>query len=187
MYTDNFGDKVPSAMSFGVAAQDQTGAANAYDATCNVGGVARLLNVGGPNVLFCPSDTNNIVVTKFGSLTSLQQSNTLISYNYRFVVWNSTVLFSGLKAAQFVRPAAQIIYHEEADYHYAKLAPNVYPTKQPTLNSVYADFHARLWKVQFLQNGRGSSYDPNWFYYVNGRPDTGQGDAGTVENGWDDY
>jgi hypothetical protein len=56
------------------------------------------------------------------------------------------------------------------------------------LNAVYADFHARPWKVQFRQNGNapGSLYDPNWFYYycVNGVDYSGGG--GTVESGWDE-
>jgi prepilin-type N-terminal cleavage/methylation domain-containing protein len=67
----------------------------------------------------------------------------------------------------------------------AMLFPDAYPTRQPTLNSVYADFHASSWKVQFLQNGPGSSYDPNWLTYINGVLDTGEADAGTVENAWD--
>jgi prepilin-type N-terminal cleavage/methylation domain-containing protein len=196
MYTDNNGDKVPSAMSFGVPAGDDdesaggnSGTANAYDATCNYGGVAHLLSVGGPHVLFCPSDTNNAVLTKLSTLSSLAQSNTPISYNYRFVVWDNTAMFPGLKASQFVRPSAQIVYHEECDYHYAKLAPDVYPTKQPTLNAVYADFHARSWKVQFRQDGNvpGSLYDPNWFFYYDSANDVEHsGGGGTVESGWDE-
>jgi type II secretory pathway pseudopilin PulG len=182
MYTDENDNRVPSAMSFGVAAGDRYGAAVAYNWTDNFGGVAQLLNVGNRRALYCPSDTNRVVLTQNSTISS----NTPVSYDYRYVVWDNSVVFPGLKVSQFVRPAAQIVYHEEYDYHYARLFPNAYPTKQPTLNAIYADFHARAWKVQFLQAGPGSSYDPNWFYYINGVPDTGQGDAGYVNNAWDD-
>ena len=182
MYVDDNGNRIPSAMSFGVAASDRAGAAAAYNYTDDLGGVAGLLNVGNNRSLFCPSDTNSVVLNQ----TTPLSTNTFISYDYRYVVWDNSVVFPRLKLSLFVRPSAQIVYHEEYDYHYARLFPNAYPTKQPTLNSVYADCHARPWKVQFLQNGPGSSYDPNWFYYINGVPDTGEGDAGYVNNAWDD-
>jgi len=182
MYMDDNDNRVPSAMSFGVAAGDRYGAAMAYDWTDNFGGVASLLRIGNNRSLYCPSDTNSVVLYQSSTLSS----NTPVSYDYRFVVWDNSVVFPGLKITQFIRPCAQIVYHEEYDYHYARLFPNAYPTKQPTLNAVYADCHARPWKMQFLQAGPGSSYDPNWFYYINGVPDTGQGDLGYINNAWDD-
>jgi len=181
IYTDDNNRRVPSAMSFGVAAGNGSGAAAAYNYTDDIGGVAQLLNVGN-RVLYCPSDTNSVVLNQ----TSLITSNTFISYDYRFVVWDNSVGFPGLKDTDFIKPAGQIIYHEEYDYHYKRLFPNAYPVVQPTLNSVFADMHARPWKVQFLQFGPGSSYDPNWFYYIMGVPDTGEGDAGNVKNAWDE-
>jgi len=181
LYTDNNGSRMPSAMNFGVAAGDEYGAAVAYNYTDNFGGVAQLLNVGNNKALYCPSDTNNVVLTQSSTISS----NTFISYDYRFVVWNDTAVFPGLKDTDFIKPACQIVYHEEYDYHYHRLFPNAYPLVQPILNSVYADFHAQTWKVQFQQAGPNSPYDPNWFYYINGVTDTGEGDAGNVKNAWD--
>jgi prepilin-type N-terminal cleavage/methylation domain-containing protein len=181
LYTEDNGSRMPSAMCFGVPAGDGNAAAAAYNYTDNLGGVAGLLNVGNNKSLFCPSDTNNVVLNQ----TSLITSNTFISYDYRYVVWEDTVVFPRLKDSDFIKPSAQIVYHEEYDYHYKRLFPNAYPLTQPTLNSVYADMHARTWKVQFQQAGPNSPYDPNWFYYINSVPDLGQGDAGNVKNAWD--
>ena len=66
---------------------------------------------------------------------------------------------------------------------------NRYPLVQPTLNAVYADCHAALWKVKFQQNGVGvpnSPYDPNWFGFEKdvsnpGLPNIG----GNVQTGHD--
>ncbi|MEO7297123.1 MAG: hypothetical protein ABI042_00955 [Verrucomicrobiota bacterium] len=90
------------------------------------------------------------------------------SYTYRWVFFYNTWLFPGLKDIHLYRPVAQIIYHEDVDYHY-KMLPDRYPLVQPTLNAVYADCHAAFWKVQFQQFGTGvagSPYDPNWFGFA---------------------
>ena len=91
-------------------------------------------------------------------------TNSFSSYRYRFVIWDNTVRFPGLKTTAFLRPVAQIVYHENQDLHYRRL-PSAYEAVQPTLNAIYGDFHAALWKVQFRQNRPERFYDPNWFTY----------------------
>jgi hypothetical protein len=71
------------------------------------------------------------------------------------------------------------------DFHYTK-ATTDYPTIQPTLNGIYADMHARAWKVMNEQTYPNGIYDPNWFYIVNGTVDITGGNLGTVEDAWDD-
>src|ERR1039458_3283070 len=80
LYTEDNGSRMPSAMCFGVPAGDGNAAAAAYNYTDNLGGVAGLLNVGNNRALYCPSDTNNVVLNQ----TSLITSNTFISYDYRY-------------------------------------------------------------------------------------------------------
>lgn len=113
--------------------------------------------------------------------------NSFSSYRYRFVIWYNTVLSPGLKATDLFKPAGQIVYHENADNHY-KRQYSSYVTSQPTLNAVYGDFHAALWKVVFRQNPSPHYYDPNWFSYgppygaLNvDNPNIG----GDVHTGWD--
>ena len=95
------------------------------------------------------------------------------------------MVYPGLKLSDFVRPTAQVIYHEDMDFHYTK-AKTDYPTIQPTLNAVYADLHARPWKVMNEQTYPNGLYDPNWFYIVDGTVDITGGNLGTVEDAWDD-
>jgi hypothetical protein len=113
-------------------------------------------------------------------------TNSFSSYRYRFVIWDNTVRFPGLKASEFIKPSAQIVYHENQDFHYKRLASS-YTTTQPTLNAIYADFHAELWKVQFRQNRPERYYDPNWFTYgPNGVLNTDSPNIGyDVHTGWD--
>jgi hypothetical protein len=143
-----------------------------------------------PKMWYCPSDTNNVMLgykPKLPSQPATLPSTTTVSYAYRFVVWyDSSYQFPGLKDAQFCRPAAQIVYRELYDFHFTKDSPNDYPMIQPTEMSVYADGHAGDWKLRFVQNYPSPPYDPNWFAFINGQPDDGQGDAGSVENAWDD-
>jgi prepilin-type N-terminal cleavage/methylation domain-containing protein len=160
LYVDDNQNMVPSAQSFGVAPGDVAGAAAAFDFTEQYGGVIGLCNVGNARALWCPSDLKE-VPTNYATIAP----ESFVSYDYRFVVWNDSVLYSGLKLLSFGRPTSQIIYHEAYDFHYAKLYPVMYPTVAPTENALYADCHARLWKVKFQQNGPGSPYDPNWFTY----------------------
>ena len=90
------------------------------------------------------------------------------------MVWWNTSLYPGLKDQHFAKPSQQIVFHEDFDFHYKRLKDQ-YPLVQPTLQAVYADFHARKWQVKWQQNGPvpNSLYDPNWFYYVNGVSNNG--------------
>ena len=180
MYIDNSGNRAPSAMSWGVAAGDRTTAAADFWDTVSVGGVLSELNLHSNSVMWCPSD-NLYTPSTSRAISSTNES----SYDYRFVVWDNSVLYPGLKLSDFCRPTLQVIYHEDCDFHYLKTT-NFYPTVQPTLNAVYADVHARPWKVMNQQGGSPDLYDPNWFYYINGASNTTGGDAATVEDGWDD-
>jgi prepilin-type N-terminal cleavage/methylation domain-containing protein len=184
MYIDENGGRVPSALSFGAVAGDRgtdsTGAAGLFDDTVELGGVLKLLNFGFNQVQWCPSDLINTPQS-----VKTINSTTNSSYDYRYVVWDNSVLYPHLKLTDFVRPTAQVIYHEDMDFHYTK-ATTDYPTKQPTLNGIYADLHARPWKVMNQQTYPGGLYDPNWFYIVNGTVDITGGDLGTVEDAWDD-
>jgi len=183
MYVNENGNRVPSALSFGVAPGDRgtdaAGAAGNFNTTVDVGGVEGLFNLGYRNqALWCPSDTI-YTPTNYSAVTSNSDS----SYDYRYVVWDNSVLYPGLKITDFIRPTLQVVYHEDMDFHYTKSKTD-YPSNQPTLNGVYGDMHAHTWKVM-NQQSVGGLYDPNWFYYLNGGLNTYGGSAGTVEDAWD--
>jgi type II secretory pathway pseudopilin PulG len=182
VYVDDNGDQVPSAQSFGVAAGNTSEAANTFPTTQEYGGVISLLGVGDDKALWCPSDLKE-TPANYAAISS----RSLTSYDYRFVVWNESAVYSGLKLLSFGRPSSQVIYHEAYDFHYAKLYPVMYPLAAPTENAVYADCHARAWKVEFQQNGPGSLYDPNWFTYgLNGQFNTDAPNiGGDVSSGFD--
>jgi prepilin-type N-terminal cleavage/methylation domain-containing protein len=158
IYADSHQDKMPSSLSFGAIPHDYASAANSVGQTDTYGGVPKLLNVGNYRVFWCPSDK----VQKPSSPNVLNSDYT--SYRYRFVIWWNTCDTPGLKAADFFRPSSQAIYHEDFDYHYNRLKDR-YPTTQPIINAIYADFHASKWKILFRQNQPGNFYDPNWFSY----------------------
>jgi hypothetical protein len=146
-----------------------------------IGGVPSALGVANPRVFWCPSDTVN------RPSSPIILSNDFSSYRYRFVIWDNTARFPGLKTTDFVKPVGQVIYHEDSDHHYKQLKIS-YTLAQPTLNAIYADFHAASWKVMFRQLSRNPAlYDPNWFTYGAGfqlnkdNPNIG----GDVHNGWD--
>ena len=183
LYIDSSQNRMPSAMNFGAGANDYAGCANNVGKTLQYGGVASSLGIPNYRVFYCPSDKIDIPTN------SIVPSN-LTSYRYRWVVWWNTSLYPGLKDSDFLRPSAQVIYHEDLDFHYKHLKDE-YTVIQPTLQAVYADFHARKWVVKWQQNGPvpGSLYDPNWFYFVNGKVNSpGQGVDGNVKNGTDnDY
>ena len=178
VYIDSSENRMPTAMNFGAKANDQTGCINAYGKTCQYGGVPTLLEPKNHSIFFCPSDRTDIPTNG---------PTSYISYRYRWVVWWNTSLYPGLKDQHFAKPSQQIVFHEDFDFHYKRLKDQ-YPLVQPTLQAVYADFHARKWQVKWQQNGPvpNSLYDPNWFYYVNGVSNNGgQGVNGNVKNGWD--
>jgi prepilin-type N-terminal cleavage/methylation domain-containing protein len=182
IYVDDNADTVPSAQSFGVAAGDTTAAAQAFPITEEYGGVISLLNMGNNMALWCPSDLKQIPA----NFNAIAMTN-FVSYDYRFVAWNDSVIYPGLKLLNFARPTSQVIYHEAYDFHYAKLYPVMYPPLAPTENALYADCHARLWNVKFQQNAAGNLYDPNWFTYgINGQFNTGTPNiGGDVSSGFD--
>jgi prepilin-type N-terminal cleavage/methylation domain-containing protein len=178
LYTESAQSRLPSAMSYGAGASDYTGCANAYGKTLTYGGIATLLEVKNYHSFFCPSDRLD---------PPSEAASAPTSYRFRWVTWWNTSLFPGLKESDFIKPSQQIVYHEDLDFHYKRLKDE-YPLVQPTLQAIYADFHARKWTVLWQQNGPvpNSLYDPNWFYYVNGVSNNGgPGVAGTVKNGWD--
>jgi len=171
LYTDGNQNKVPSSLSFGAKSGDYASAANSVTKTDTYGGVAKLLNVGNHRSFWCPSD-------KVQKPSDPVKDDDFTSYRYRFVIWWNTCLFPGLKDSDFRKPVAQVVYHEDFDYHYNRLNDR-YPTNQPSLNAIYADSHAAKFKVVFRQNAAGKRYDPNWFSYgPDGKLNTDQPNTG---------
>ena len=158
MYTDEQNNKMPSAITYGSTPGDPGTAPNTVQYTDKYGGVAKALNVANPRAFWCPSDQVNRLTN------SPPSTNDYTSYRYRFVIWDNTCRFPGLKTSDFRKPVGQVIYHENQDVHYKRLKIS-YTAIQPTLNVIYGDFHAALWKVRFRQNQAGSLYDPNWFTF----------------------
>jgi prepilin-type N-terminal cleavage/methylation domain-containing protein len=158
IYTDSQENKMPSAITYGATPGDPGSAPNVVQYTDIYGGVAKDLNLPNSRVFWCPSDQVNYPAN--GRIVP----STFCSYRYRFVIWDNTARFPGLRASDLFRPASQIIYHENQDAHYKRL-PTAYTSDQPILNAIYGDFHAASWKVLFLQNKPGNFYDPNWFTY----------------------
>ena len=179
MYVSDNENKMPSAITYGSLPNRPDTAPSTVQFTDRYGGVPKDLNLPNSRVWWCPSD-------RFNSPTNGITTNSFSSYRYRFVVWDNTVRFPGLKASDFFRPVAQIIYHENQDFHYKRLRSS-YTTTQPTLNAIYADFHAANWKVLFRQNTAQRLYDPNWFTYgLNGVLNTDSPNiGGDVHTGWD--
>ena len=187
LYTDSYDNKMPSAMSYGAlpGPNDEQNAANVVQFTDIYAGVPKDLNLANPRVFWCPSDRFNSLTNKPNG--SIDMVNSYSSYRYRFVIWYNTVHFPMLKASDLFKPVAQIVYHENADNHY-KRQYSSYVTTQPTLNVIYGDFHAGLWKVLFRQNPAPHYYDPNWFSYgpPNGALNTDSPNiGGDVRTGWD--
>jgi prepilin-type N-terminal cleavage/methylation domain-containing protein len=179
LYNDANGGRVPSSMSFGAGAQDYGGCVSAFDKTVNYAGVASLIEPKNYRIFYCPSD-------KETTPSPIISVTNYVSYRYRWVVWWNTSLYPGLKDQNFVKPAAQVVYHEDLDLHYKHLTTE-YPLVQPTLQAVYGDCHARKWTVRWQQHGAvpNSLYDPNWFYYVNGILNDQNALSPDVKNGWD--
>ena len=180
-YTDGQDNKMPSAINYGSKAGDPSTAPNTVQYTDMIGGVPSALNVSNLRVFWCPSDTFN------KPSSPVIKSNDYSSYRYRFVIWDNTTRFPGLKTTDFAKPVGQIIYHENSDLHY-KHVESSYILAQPTLNAIYADFHAASWKVMFRQWSKSPAlYDPNWFTYGpnfqlnHDTPNIG----GDVHTGWD--
>jgi prepilin-type N-terminal cleavage/methylation domain-containing protein len=123
------------------------------------GGIASLLNpyVKNNQLFWCPSDTAS-PSTNPADYTS---------YEYRWCLGDYSRL-NNLKEADFCRPSEQVVYHERLDYHYGKyglyqLQPGV---GMPMCNAIYADCHAKLWKLKGLPGTW--VYDAHWFFNVSG-------------------
>jgi prepilin-type N-terminal cleavage/methylation domain-containing protein len=187
LYTDVNGNKMPSAQSYGglPGAGAEQSAANVVEFTDMYAGVPSELNLSNPRVFWCPSDRFNYLTNKPNG--AIDTTNSYSSYRYRFVIWYNTLLTPQLKSSDLFKPVGQIVYHENADNHY-KRQDSSYVTNQPTLNAIYGDFHAALWKVVFRQNPLPHYYDPNWFSYG---PPSGALNVdspnigGDVHTGWD--
>jgi prepilin-type N-terminal cleavage/methylation domain-containing protein len=171
MYIDENRDEILSPYGFGAIRNDYDSLAAIFDATCNYGGVARKLNAGSEKVFWCPSD-------RFNTNSTPVSTNDFTSYRYRYVIWWSAFREPGLKQSSLFRPSGQMMYHEEFDLHYARTAPAFYPTKQPTLTSIFGDCHAAKFKVT---HKTGNVYDPNWFAYG----PNGELNTGSPNIGWD--
>jgi len=157
IYTDEQQNKLPSAITYGATPGNRASAATVVVNCYQYGGVAKAINLANPRVFWCPSDTLNLPTN------AIPGTNDITSYWYRYVVWDNTAGFPGLKNSELFKPVGQIIYQEHLDNHYKHLT-TYYPTTQPTLNAVYGDFHAAFWKVTFRQQTTGP-YDSNWFSY----------------------
>ncbi len=181
MYTESAQGKVPSSLNFGAIAGNYASAANSVGKTDTYGGVPKLLDVGNYRTFWCPSD-------KVQKPSMPVKDDDFTSYRYRFVIWWNTCLYPGLKEADFFKPTGQMIYHEDFDYHYNRLNDRYPISQQPTINAIYADFHAAKFKVGFRQYSQPEKrYDPNWFTYGSSgqlnmdAPNTG----GDVKTGYD--
>ncbi len=181
LYADNNQGKVPSALSYGAIPGDYNSAESTVPKTDTYGGVPTLLNVGNYRSFWCPSD-------KVQMPSNPLNMRDYTSYRYRFVIWWNSVLYPGLKESDFVKPVAQVVYHEDLDYHYNRLNDR-YPTNQPIINAIYADSHAAKFKVVFRQYSKPPDirYDPNWFSYgPDGKVNTDQANTGSdVHSGYD--
>ena len=61
LYLDDNNDRVPSSLGFGVALNDIAGAIAVHNRTYLFGGVAKLLALANPQILWCPGDMTNRV------------------------------------------------------------------------------------------------------------------------------
>jgi len=173
LYVGDYNDQLPSALGFGVALDDITGAVATEPDTQLYGGVARLLALANPLVFWCPSDSIHPPPAGAPADTNVT------SASFRYLVWQQTCQIPSLKTTLFAQPSAQVIYHEIDDNHYRHLQPPF--TTQPTLVAAASDGHAQVWKVIFRQHQAGNYYDPNWFSYGPG----GQINTGVPNTGGD--
>lgn len=180
LYTDTYSDLLPSAITYGSTAGRPETAEDTVLKTVEYGGVPKALQMQNWRVFWC-SNTQNPPVNAIPG----DGKNT--SYRYRFVLWENSVRFPGLKSSALTKPSAQITYHEHLDLHYQRLS-SAYPAKQPTLNALYSDAHVAAWKVRFRQNSATQRYDPNWFTYADvGTLNDDKPNIGfDVHTGWDD-
>jgi len=157
IYVDDSGEQLPSALGFGVPADDIADAAATINDTYTYGGVPKLFALSSWQVLWCPSD--KIHVPPVGQPTDTN----ITSASFRYLVWQQSAELPSMPMSLLGQPSSQVIYHETADNHYSRVQPPF--TVQPSLIAVAGDGHAQKWKVIFRQNAAGNYYDPNWFSY----------------------
>ena len=179
LYVDDNNDCVPSALNFGVPPNDVPLAAAAINECYDYGGVARLLALASPGVLWCPSDRAH------PAPAGPPATDSPTSANFRYLIWQQSDVLSNVKMSAFGQPSAQVVYHEWSDNHFHRLGQPF--IAQPFLIAAAGDGHAQKWKVIFRQNVGANYYDPNWFSYGpgdqfnTGLPNIG----GDVQNGHD--
>jgi prepilin-type N-terminal cleavage/methylation domain-containing protein len=154
MYIADYDETWPSMQVFGPCSDY---ASSPWWCLGQYGGIATLLQpyVKNNQMFWCPSDTTNPSTTP----------SAYTSYEYRWCIGDYTRLYA-LREADFCRPAEQVVYHERSDYHYGRygLYQQAPVAGIPMCNAVYADCHAKLWKLL----GRSGTwiFDAHWFYYV---------------------
>jgi prepilin-type N-terminal cleavage/methylation domain-containing protein len=161
LYAGENDDRLPSALNFGIAANDLPGAVASINETYLYGGVAKLLASANPLVFWCPSDLRNPVPE------GTPMDTNVTSASFRYLMWQQSSQLSNIKMTMLNQPSAEFVYHETADNHYRHFQPPF--TVQPTLIATVADGHAQKWKVIFRQNVGNNYYDPNWFSYGPGQ------------------
>ena len=172
IYLDDNNERVPSALSFGVAGNDIPAAVALNNRTYLFGGVAKLLALANPQVLWCPDDLLNAAPVGAPADTNAT------SASYRYLIWQQTCQVAGLKISRFAQPVAQMVYHETEDNHYRRIRQPF--RQQPSLIAAAGDGHVQKWKVIFRQNQPGHDSDPNWFAYGSGdQVNTDQPNIGT--------
>ncbi len=157
LYVGDNQDRLPSALSFGVAPNNVTEAAASVSDTYLYGDVAALLSLANPLVLWCASDKLNPAPIGPPATTNITSSS------FRYLVWQQSCQIPNLKISLSGQPSAQVMYHETNDNHYRHMLPPF--ATQPSLVAVATDGHAQKWRVIFRQNAAGNYYDPNWFSY----------------------
>jgi prepilin-type N-terminal cleavage/methylation domain-containing protein/prepilin-type processing-associated H-X9-DG protein len=169
-YNQDYDEKWPTLKVWGGGPDYATQFASTIGYARLTNGIASSLQpyVKNYNVFFCPSDSQKS--------TSDPWIN--CSYEYRWVLaWNSCNW--DVSDADFCRPASQVVYHEAFDWHQGKYGlaiPN--PTSvKPICNAVYADGHAKIWKLPYQGDSATYGYDPHWFAYGTY--------GGSIREGWD--
>lgn len=131
-------------------------------------------------VWLCPSDPktkvfNPAIATR--GLPGIAAGDSLTSYPYRLCLWQFSMYGPldykpdnpiPLTDSTFCRPTRQVVFHEAAAWHHGNFpawqgggaASGV--VGQPQIMAVYADGHAKLWKIR-MNPGDDWPYDANWF------------------------
>lgn len=177
LYIQEWNGTYPSPLVLGVDPQGIGGAPYAF-VCLDYKGMPQLLKkyVKSPqNIFLCPGDPARLKFDPNGTTTygapywgiGGANGNSVVSYMYRMAIAAYSVHGPGgkLKESDLIRPTKQVVYFENTDFHYHKrpsLQKRGSLATQPFLNAVYADGHAKLWKLVYVR-GDDYEYDPNWF------------------------